>query len=237
MTLLALALTPPRAAAGCSPSRARQGRPDVVETKSSPTDVVTEMDRRAEALIIDRIRAARPGDAILGEEGGETRVRGRRRTAARPAGAVRWIVDPLDGTVNYLYGLPDWAVSIAAEVRRRDRGRRGRRAAARRDVPGHRGRGAWLRSNAGPAQRDWDPGMPGAGETGAARLRCTATSRSARPWSAPGSATCRARRRRPGRGGGRAAAADPRHPPRRVGVGRPVHGGGRPRSTRSTSGA
>ena len=80
-------------------------RAAVVQTKSSPTDVVTQMDRAAEQLIRDRLQAARPGDAILGEEGGET-----------GAGRVRWIVDPLDGTVNYLYGLPDWAVSIAAEV-------------------------------------------------------------------------------------------------------------------------
>jgi myo-inositol-1(or 4)-monophosphatase len=82
-----------------------QGRPEVASTKSSPTDVVTEMDRSAEALIMHRIRAERPGDAILGEEGGES-----------GHGRVRWIVDPLDGTVNYLYGLADWAVSIAAEV-------------------------------------------------------------------------------------------------------------------------
>ena len=74
-------------------------------TKSSPTDVVTEMDRAAETLISERIRAERPGDAILGEEGGQS-----------GQGRVRWIVDPLDGTVNYLYGLADWAVSIAAEV-------------------------------------------------------------------------------------------------------------------------
>jgi myo-inositol-1(or 4)-monophosphatase len=92
-------------------------RPEVVQTKSSPTDVVTEMDRRSEALITSRIRAHRPGDAVLGEEGGQT--------AGGPvsaggdgglSGRVRWVVDPLDGTVNYLYGLRDWAVSIAAEV-------------------------------------------------------------------------------------------------------------------------
>jgi myo-inositol-1(or 4)-monophosphatase len=83
----------------------RYGRVSVVHTKSSPTDVVTEMDRAAEQLIRDRLQVARPGDAILGEEGGEI-----------GSGSVRWIVDPLDGTVNYLYGLPDWAVSIAAEV-------------------------------------------------------------------------------------------------------------------------
>jgi myo-inositol-1(or 4)-monophosphatase len=83
----------------------RAGRPEVAATKSSPTDVVTEMDHAAEKLITERLRAQRPRDAFLGEEGGES---GR--------GRVRWIIDPLDGTVNYLYGLPDWAVSIAAEV-------------------------------------------------------------------------------------------------------------------------
>jgi myo-inositol-1(or 4)-monophosphatase len=84
----------------------RHGDVRVVETKSSPTDIVTEMDGAAEELIRHRILADRPGDAILGEEGGQTGA----------AGHVRWIVDPLDGTVNYLYGLPEWAVSIAAEV-------------------------------------------------------------------------------------------------------------------------
>jgi myo-inositol-1(or 4)-monophosphatase len=87
---------------------ARAGGVEVAATKSSPTDVVTEMDRRAEELIRARILAGRPGDAILGEEEGETGASG--------ASPVRWVVDPLDGTVNYLYGLLDWAVSIAAEV-------------------------------------------------------------------------------------------------------------------------
>jgi myo-inositol-1(or 4)-monophosphatase len=89
----------------------RGGRPEVVATKSSPTDVVTEADRTAEALIRELIGEARPGDRILGEEGGETGAGGEGGTSR-----VRWIVDPLDGTVNYLYGLPDWAVSIAAEA-------------------------------------------------------------------------------------------------------------------------
>jgi myo-inositol-1(or 4)-monophosphatase len=97
-------------------------RPEVVETKSSPTDIVTEMDRRSEALITSRIRAHRPADAVLGEEGGQTDGD---QPGGGPAGdgiqdgrpsRVRWVVDPLDGTVNYLYGLRDWAVSIAAEV-------------------------------------------------------------------------------------------------------------------------
>ncbi|GAA3797242.1 inositol monophosphatase family protein [Sphaerisporangium flaviroseum] len=83
----------------------RPARPEVVETKSSRTDVVTALDRASEELIRARVQAARPGDAFLGEEGGET-----------GQGRVRWIVDPVDGTVNFMYGLPDWAVSIAVEV-------------------------------------------------------------------------------------------------------------------------
>lgn len=76
------------------------------QAKSSPTDAVTEMDKRAETLIVTMLSEARPHDGVLGEEG-----------ANRPTKTnVRWIVDPLDGTVNYLYGLPLWSVSIAAEV-------------------------------------------------------------------------------------------------------------------------
>ncbi len=84
----------------------RPARPEVLETKSSPTDVVTALDRAAEELIRSRLTEARPYDAILGEEGGDTPGKG----------GVRWIVDPIDGTVNFLYGLPEWSVSIAAEV-------------------------------------------------------------------------------------------------------------------------
>ena len=97
----------------------RGGRPEVVATKSSPTDVVTEADRAAETMIRELIEEARPGDRVLGEEGGETGGAGEGGAGAGGAdgkGRVRWIVDPLDGTVNYLYGLPDWAVSIAAEA-------------------------------------------------------------------------------------------------------------------------
>jgi myo-inositol-1(or 4)-monophosphatase len=76
------------------------------DSKSTPTDPVTEADRAAERLIRERLAAARPDDAILGEEGG----------SAAGTSRVRWIVDPLDGTVNFLYGLPQWSVSVAAEV-------------------------------------------------------------------------------------------------------------------------
>ncbi|RBM20636.1 inositol monophosphatase family protein [Streptomyces sp. PT12] len=86
----------------------RDGRPadlGVMATKSSPIDVVTEMDLAAEKLITGFLADHRPQDGFLGEEGG---------TSDGTSG-VRWIIDPLDGTVNYLYGLPHWAVSIAAE--------------------------------------------------------------------------------------------------------------------------
>ena len=75
-------------------------------TKSSPTDVVTAADRAAEALLVEGIRRARPGDGILGEEG----------AADEGTTGVRWVIDPVDGTVNYLYGLPQWGVSIGVEV-------------------------------------------------------------------------------------------------------------------------
>jgi myo-inositol-1(or 4)-monophosphatase len=79
---------------------------ELVGTKSTPTDMVTEVDREAEALLVRRILSARPHDAILGEEG------------AYQAGTsgVRWVLDPLDGTTNYLYGYPAYAVSIGVEA-------------------------------------------------------------------------------------------------------------------------
>jgi len=79
---------------------------DQVDTKSSPVDVVTAVDRASEALIVRRLTEARPGDGVLGEEG----------AARESTTGVRWVVDPIDGTVNFLYGLPAYAVSIAAEV-------------------------------------------------------------------------------------------------------------------------
>ena len=79
---------------------------DDPDVKSSPTDVVTAADRACEQLLVDGIRAARPDDGILGEEGAST----------DGTSGVKWVVDPIDGTVNYLYGLPQWAVSIGVEV-------------------------------------------------------------------------------------------------------------------------
>src|SRR4051812_37556432 len=68
--------------------------------------MVTEIDRASEQLIVAGLRAARPDDAVLGEEG-----------ASSPGtSGVRWVIDPLDGTTNYLYGLPGFSVSIGAEV-------------------------------------------------------------------------------------------------------------------------
>jgi myo-inositol-1(or 4)-monophosphatase len=73
--------------------------------KGTPTNLVTEMDARSEALIVERLRAAFPDDAILAEE----------RGAAGGRSGRRWIVDPLDGTTNYAHGLPLFAVSVALE--------------------------------------------------------------------------------------------------------------------------
>ncbi|MFM7462618.1 MAG: inositol monophosphatase family protein [Actinomycetota bacterium] len=78
-----------------------------ISTKSSAIDIATQMDEAAERLIVERIRSNRPGDAIVGEEGAQ--VSG--------SSGIRWVIDPLDGTVNYLYGLPGWCVSIAAKDR------------------------------------------------------------------------------------------------------------------------
>jgi len=80
--------------------------PRRIAYKGSPTNIVTEMDARAEALIVDRLLAAFPDDAILAEERGAQAGRSGRR----------WIIDPLDGTTNYAHGLPIYGVSIALEV-------------------------------------------------------------------------------------------------------------------------
>ena len=79
-------------------------RLEVAATKSSATDIVTEMDRLSERTIVDLVTRARPEDGFLGEEGAD-----REGTSG-----VTWVIDPIDGTVNYLYEIPAYAISIAA---------------------------------------------------------------------------------------------------------------------------
>jgi myo-inositol-1(or 4)-monophosphatase len=102
--LLVLALT--LAAQAASVHRDGRGRVLASATKSSATDVVTEVDHRAEALVLEGVRRHRPGDGYVGEEGADV---------ASTSG-VTWIVDPLDGTTNYVYGFPAYAVSIGVVV-------------------------------------------------------------------------------------------------------------------------
>lgn len=104
-TLLGIAERAARAAAAVLLEQ--RGAAVGVETKSTPTDLVSAADVEAERAIRDILLRERPGDGILGEEGltkdGET--------------GLRWVVDPLDGTVNYLFGIPQWCVSVACEGR------------------------------------------------------------------------------------------------------------------------
>ena len=89
--------------AGELAARRRREGVEVAATKSSVVDVVTEADREVERLIRSRLADARPADGILGEEGGGT----------SGTSGLTWVVDPIDGTTNYLYGIPHYAVSIA----------------------------------------------------------------------------------------------------------------------------
>ncbi len=81
-----------------------RARAEVMSTKTSPIDIVTQMDVAAETLLRSRLAELRPDDAVLGEEGEDT----------PGASGVTWVLDPIDGTVNYFYGLPHYAVSVAA---------------------------------------------------------------------------------------------------------------------------
>lgn len=107
--------------------------------KSSTTDEVSDADRAAERIVVDLIRAAHPDDEIVSEEGGGVRGRSGRR----------WLVDPLDGTINYLYKIPQWCVSIACVDDE------GPFVGVVYDAPrgdmyvAERGRGSWLRPGAG----------------------------------------------------------------------------------------
>ena len=91
------------AGAGLRDAFGQAGSP--MASKSTPTDLVSEADVGTERLIRARLEAARPDDAIMGEEGDD-----------RPGtSGLRWVVDPLDGTVNFLFGIPQWCVSVACE--------------------------------------------------------------------------------------------------------------------------
>ncbi len=81
----------------------REAGVSIAASKSSLVDIVTEADREVERLVVDRIRAARPDDGILGEEG----------TSVAGTSGLTWVIDPIDGTVNYLYDIPAYAVSLA----------------------------------------------------------------------------------------------------------------------------
>jgi myo-inositol-1(or 4)-monophosphatase len=103
--LLALAREAARAAAAELLARYEQA-PEGVHTKSSATDPVSAADVAAERAIRALLAERRPDDAVLGEEGGESAAGG---------SGLRWVVDPLDGTVNYLFRYPQWSVSVACE--------------------------------------------------------------------------------------------------------------------------
>jgi len=97
------------AAAGAAGRFIVQDRPrglGVLETKSSINDIVTEMDQQSEALLRAHLLGARPDDAILGEEDG----------ASPGTSGITWVIDPIDGTVNYLYEIPAYCVSVAAVI-------------------------------------------------------------------------------------------------------------------------
>jgi myo-inositol-1(or 4)-monophosphatase len=106
--LLELAVEAARMAGALLAERARHGTERKVTSKSTPTDLVSEADTESERAIRELLAARRPHDGIVGEEGSD--VPG--------SSGLRWVVDPLDGTVNFLFGIPQWCVSVA--VRDRD---------------------------------------------------------------------------------------------------------------------
>jgi len=101
--LLELAVAAARMAGGLLLERARAGREREVRSKSTPTDLVSEADLEAERAIKELLAERRPDDGFVGEEGG----------SARGTSGLDWVVDPLDGTVNFLFGIPQWCVSVA----------------------------------------------------------------------------------------------------------------------------
>jgi myo-inositol-1(or 4)-monophosphatase len=108
--LLPVAEEAARVAGALLRARFEAGPERTVHAKSTPTDLASEADLAAEAAIAGLLAEQRPGDALLAEEGGGDQ-------AVEP-GRVRWVVDPLDGTINFLFGIPHWCVSVACEDER-----------------------------------------------------------------------------------------------------------------------
>lgn len=106
LDLAAAALDAAKESAAILSTALVSGEAIAVETKISATDMVSDVDRESEAAISRILSGRRPEDGLLGEEG----------TSRSGSTGVRWVVDPLDGTTNYLFGIPQFAVSIAAEV-------------------------------------------------------------------------------------------------------------------------
>jgi myo-inositol-1(or 4)-monophosphatase len=101
--LLELAVSVAREAGELLLERFKGGREQTLASKSTPTDLVSEADLASERLIRERLSGERPADGVLGEEGGGT----------DGTSGLTWIVDPLDGTVNFLFSIPQWCVSVA----------------------------------------------------------------------------------------------------------------------------
>jgi myo-inositol-1(or 4)-monophosphatase len=103
--LLGLAVEGARMAGGLLAERVRQGAERRVSAKSTPTDLVSEADLASERAIRELLAERRPDDGFVGEEG----------ESAQGTSGLSWVVDPLDGTVNFLFGIPQWCVSVAVE--------------------------------------------------------------------------------------------------------------------------
>jgi myo-inositol-1(or 4)-monophosphatase len=101
--LLQIAIEASKSAGAMLAERVRQGAEREVSAKSTPTDLVSEADLASEKLIRELLAARRPDDGFLGEEGDHT----------HGTSGLTWVVDPLDGTVNFLFGIPQWCVSVA----------------------------------------------------------------------------------------------------------------------------
>jgi myo-inositol-1(or 4)-monophosphatase len=101
--LLEIAVQAARRAGALLAERVRRGAEHEIASKSTPTDLVSEADLAAERAIRELLARRRPGDGFVGEEGG----------SERGTSGLSWIVDPLDGTVNFLFGIPQWCVSVA----------------------------------------------------------------------------------------------------------------------------